>query len=137
MARPRTRPRDLFGNVIAPRRGRAEDKIQGAVVDYVRRCVPSVRIAHAANGGWRSKGEAGRFRYLGVLAGFPDLIVLLPESRVALWECKAQGGRLSREQAELHDDLARFGHAVAIVMSIDDAKAELAKLGIKTREVPQ
>ena len=64
----------------------AEARRQAAIVEFVRWCAPQVTIFHAANGGLRSKSEAARLKWQGVLAGVLDLVLILPEGRVAFWE---------------------------------------------------
>lgn len=138
MGRPRTKDRDLFDRPVRHRRGgNAEAGIQAAIVDYVRRCYPQVLVAHIPNGGWRTQAEAGRFRWLGLVAGMPDLILAWPGRGVAFWEVKdPELGRLSDAQLEVIERLSSMGHLVTVVTSIDDARQELAALGLESREAP-
>jgi hypothetical protein len=122
------------GSIPRRRHGNAEARIQIAIVEFVRWVAPYLVILHVPNGGWRSKAEAARFKTMGVLPGASDLILVLPEGRSAWWEVKAPGGELSDAQDEFNDNLDRLGHVRAVVMSIDDARIELARLGIETRE---
>ena len=71
---------------------------------------------------------------MGVLAGVLDLVLILPMGRVAFWECKTPGGRLSIDQHRFIARLEASGHSWALVRDIDDARRELAALGIETRE---
>jgi hypothetical protein len=112
----------------------AEAKIQAAIVEYVRTVAPQVKIYAVPNGGLRSKREAARLKWTGVLAGVLDLILLLPEARCAHWEVKTLNGRLENEQESMIDWLEANGHVWAIVQSIDDARRELYRLGVETRE---
>ena len=87
--------RDLFGRRTArPRDRNGEARRQAAIVDYVRRVAPDVEIWHVPNGGLRSKAEAGRMKWVGVLAGVYDLTLALPGGRAAYWECKTPWGQL-------------------------------------------
>jgi hypothetical protein len=134
-SRPKV-PHDLFGAPIrnTPDRNR-EGRIQIAIVSYVRTVAPHIRILHFANGGWRDKAEAARFKALGVTPGATDLILALPNGLCAWWEIKApKQGRLSDDQKAFLDDLERLGHRCAIIRSVDDARAELERLGVQTRE---
>jgi hypothetical protein len=107
-------------------------------VEYVRTVAPHVRIWAVPNGGWRSKAEAARLKWTGVLAGVLDLTLVLPGGRSAYWETKVpKTGRLSDEQKAMITALERLGHVWAVVLNIDDARRELARLGVVTREVPQ
>jgi hypothetical protein len=137
MGRPRTKPRDLFGHLLRPakRRSNVEDALQAAIVEFVRRCYPQVLIAAIPNGGWRTPAEAGRFRWTGVLAGMPDLVLAYDNSGVAWWEVKdPETGVLSDAQLEVIERLSSQDHLVAVVTSIDDARRELQALGLQSRE---
>jgi hypothetical protein len=131
-------PHDLFGKPIqkTPDRNR-EGRIQIAIVRYVRTVAPHIRILHFANGGWRDRAEAARFKALGVLPGASDLILALPDGRCSWWEIKTDAGRLSDDQKAFINDLERLGHSWAIVRSVDDARRELQAPGIETREASQ
>ena len=54
-------------------------------------------------------------------AGTPDLLVLLPLGSVVWIEVKNDDGRLSETQREAHEALARQGHSVHVVRSVDEA----------------
>jgi hypothetical protein len=125
----------LFGRRTArPRDRNGEARRQAAIVDYVRRVAPNVEIWAVPNGGLRSKAEAGRLKWTGVLAGVYDLTLALPGGRSAFWECKTPWGRLSQAQCEWSLHMLALGHHLALVRSIDDARAELERYGIMTRE---
>jgi hypothetical protein len=70
----------------------------------------------------------------GVLAGVFDLTLALPQGRSAYWETKNPWTSLSIEQKAFADAMRRLGHELSIVRSVDDARAELHRLGIETRE---
>lgn len=138
---PKGRPagapaRDLFGlKAWAKRDSNAEARRQAAIVWYVRMVAPQIRIFAVPNGGLRNKAEAARLKWTGVLAGVLDLVLILPGGRCAFWETKTPRGRLSDEQRDFIAVLEAMGHDWAIVQSIDDARAGLARLGVVTREV--
>lgn len=117
------------------RDGNAEAREQAAIVQFVRTVASEVIIFSVPNGGLRSKSEAARLKWTGVLAGVLDLVILLPNARCALWEIKTRSGRLSADQDAFIARLEKLGHSWAVVRSIDDARRELARLGIETREV--
>ena len=112
----------------------AEARRQAAIVLYVRTVAPQVRIFAVPNGGYRTKAEAARLKWTGVLAGVLDLVLLLPQGNVAHWETKTAYGRLSKEQRDHIAWLDENGHPWAVVKSIDDARRELEILGVPTRE---
>jgi hypothetical protein len=116
------------------RDGNAEARRQAAIVEYVRTVAPEILIWAVPNGGLRSKSEAARLKWTGVLAGVPDLTLALPNWRCAFWETKTPRGRLSNDQLAIRAKLERLGHCWAVVRDIDDARRGLAELGIETRE---
>ncbi len=112
----------------------SEAKRQAAIVEYVRTVAPQVLIWAVPNGGLRTKAEAARLKWTGVLAGVPDLTLVLPGGRCAFWECKTPRGKLSTAQVLAFSRLHDLGHSVAVVRDIEDARKELARLGLQTRE---
>ena len=134
-ARRNAAPRDLFGVKIKPPRDKnAEARRQAAIVEFVRWVAPQIVIYHVPNGGYREKAEAAKLKWTGVLAGVLDLELLLPQGRTVRWETKVPRGYLSDDQKRFTADLDRLGHEWALVRSIDDARRELTKLGVVTRE---
>lgn len=101
-------------------------------------------VAHVPNGGKRTKAEAARFKAVGVVAGFPDLMVIGP-GKVLFMELKAPRKRLksgaeSQAKAETSDAqdavlslLSGAGWPVAVVRSIDEAQAFLRAHGVPMR----
>ena len=112
----------------------AEARRQAAIVSWLQWVAPQIIVWAVPNGGLRSKSEAARLKWTGVLAGVFDLTLALPDGRCAFWEVKTRTGYLSPEQILFANRLASNGHLWAIVRSIDDARIELARLGIATRE---
>jgi hypothetical protein len=126
---------DLFG--VKQREGNAEASRQAAIVEYVRLVAPEILIWAVPNGGLRTKGEAARLKWTGVLAGVLDLTLALPDGRCAFWETKTTYGRLSKDQRDVIARLDDLGHAWAVVRDIDEAQRELAVLAVATREALQ
>jgi hypothetical protein len=132
-ARPPAPRRDLLG----PKRDHnAEAREQAAIVEWCRWVAPEIIVFHVANGGYRSKPEAARLKWMGVLPGVPDLVLVLPKGRTAFWEVKTPTTTLTPDQARFIDRLTVLGHSWGIVRSIEDARRELAALGIETKEAP-
>ena len=111
-----------------------EARIQASVVEWIRWCSPQCVVFAIPNGGLRSKSEAARLKWCGVLAGIPDLAVLAPVGRVFFLEVKTPDGRLSLDQREMFDRLVVLGHDAAIVRSIEDVRFAFHAWRIKTRE---
>jgi hypothetical protein len=78
-----------------------EARIQASIVEWVRTVAPGVLIFHIPNGGYRSKAEAARLKWTGVLAGVPDLAIIAPGGRAFFLEVKTATGRLSEVQREV------------------------------------
>lgn len=128
------------------KRQRPEDILQQSIVATLRALLPKGwLVAHVPNGGKRSKAEAARFKAMGVLAGFPDLMVIGPQHKVLFMELKAPPKRLksgaeSRAKAATTDaqdavlgTLESAGWPVAVVRTVDEALAFLKAHGVETR----
>jgi len=102
-----------------------ETPIQIAIVDFLRLALPEAIVAHVPNGGKRGKAEAGRFKRMGVVAGFADIIVLL-YGQAYLIECKTDDGELSTSQKRFRADCIAAGVPYGVARSIDEA-AELVR----------
>lgn len=126
------RVHDLLGFRV--RDSNAEAARQAAIVEYVRLVAPEIIIWAVPNGGLRTKSEAARLKWTGVLAGVLDLTLALPAGGCAFWETKTPRGRLSADQLAFIARIEALGHIWAIVRDIDDARRELQRLGVLTRE---
>jgi VRR-NUC domain len=84
-------------------------------------------VAHIPNGGSRDAREASNLKIQGVLAGIPDLIIVLPCGESAWIEMKAKDGRVSKGQADLHTHFHALGHDVITAYSAEEALAALRK----------
>jgi hypothetical protein len=87
-------------------------------------------FAHPANGGYRTRGEAGILKALGLVAGVPDLLLWLPDGRTCAVELKAGSKPLTAPQLRWHDTMAALGHEVHVCRSIDDLEAVLRSHGV-------
>ena len=104
---------------------RPEEQIQRAVVSHLKaRSMPGVFFFHPANGGRRTKAEAGIFKALGVRAGVPDLIVVYRAQIFGL-ELKADSGRLTPIQRQALNDMEVAGARTAVAHSLDEALVTL------------
>lgn len=111
-----------------------EDAIHRSILAYLRSVLPSGWLTiHVPNGGSRHPVEAANLKRLGVVAGWPDLSIYGPTGCYFM-EVKAPKGRISNSQHRIMDQLKDMGHPVAVVRSIDDAKAFIAEHGLPSRE---
>lgn len=110
---------------------RPEQALHRSVVSFLRVVLPKPWVFfHPANGGARSKAEAGIFKAMGVRAGIPDLVLFGPDRTVACIEFKAPKGSLSPAQKDTIAALAELGIETHIVRSIDEAETVLRGLGV-------
>lgn len=80
------------------------------------------------NGGSRDAREACNLKTQGVLAGIPDLGILCPGPLTIWIEMKAEDGRVSSMQAELHPHIKALGYAMIVAYSAEEALAQLRQL---------
>jgi hypothetical protein len=111
-----------------------EARLQKSIVDFVRYVAPDVLIFAVPNGGYRRPAEAGILNATGVVAGIPDLCVILPCGLVRFLEVKADGGSLSRNQRAILDRLMSMQVPYAVVRSIEDVRTAFQHWRIPTRE---
>jgi hypothetical protein len=114
----------------------AETRTPQAILELICLVAPQVLFFQIPNGGWRSKAEAARFKWLGTLASAPELCLNLPSLQARFIEVKTSGDRPRREQPAIHHALVALGMARAIVRSIDDASLVLCARGVPMRETP-
>jgi hypothetical protein len=113
-----------------------EADVQRAIVSALRFALPGALVHHSPNE-HRASGRAAR-RVQGIRAGmglcpgWPDLVVLA-RGRVVFLEVKSAGGRVTAAQAAFGERVAAEGHVWAVVRSVDDALAALARAGLATR----
>jgi hypothetical protein len=111
---------------------RPEEQLHRAVVQLLQvyQSRGLLAFCHPANGGWRSKAEAGAFKAMGVRAGVPDLLVWLPGGGHFQVELKAGSGKLSAHQAAWISRMTDMGVAVHIIRSLDSLEALLRAKGV-------
>jgi hypothetical protein len=98
-----------------------EESFQKMVVDGLRTFLPKTwLVCHAANGGYRTPAEAGIMKAMGVVAGFPDLMILgEADWGAAAWflELKVGDKEPSQVQLDCHINLRDLGFSVEVVRS--------------------
>ena len=79
-------------------------------------------LHHSPNGGSRNAIEAAKFKQMGVRAGFPDLILLVPKKgyHALFVEMKTRTGRQSEHQKEYQSAVEKMGYKYAICRSVED-----------------
>ena len=82
-------------------------------------------VFHIANGGSRNAMEASNLKTQGVLAGVPDLCIVMPGGEIIWVEMKALKGTVSPFQRSLHEHFDALGHEPIIAYSAEEALAKL------------
>ena len=108
--------------------------IQASIIAYLRLVLPHCVTWSTPNGVVAAPREIAKLKWTGLLPGMPDLAIALPAGRVLFLEVKRPGNYLEPVQRDVISHLRSLGHQVEVVHSIDEVKAALTALGIKTRE---
>lgn len=105
-------------------RRRPEQALQWMVVDALRVALPKTwLIAHYPAGGYRRPVEAAIFKAMGVVPGFPDIMVLGEADWGAgawFFELKAGKAGPTDVQQACHEKLRNLGFGVEVVRSWDE-----------------
>ena len=107
-----------------------ERQIHKTIVRYLRMALPTgSMINHSPNGGMRESFRKYSHAF-GVLAGWPDLVVIIPASKwiskevpwgpVYLEIKRAKKGVVSEQQMDVHHGLVNAGCHVAVVRTVDE-----------------
>lgn len=101
---------------------------QTKFVQYVRVIYPEIMCWSIPNGAGTSASNRLHLSHEGLLAGMPDLMLMLPGPRVLALEFKRPDGtgRLSEAQNRAIERLKTIGCTVGVVESFDAAKAVLS-----------
>jgi len=111
-----------------PRR-HEEDDLQIAVMRFVAAAVrKDVLVFHPANGGARSKAQGARFKAMGVVAGIPDLVIII-NGRAHGIELKTTKGRVSDVQWDVAELWVQAGGVYALARSVEDVRILLKGWG--------
>ena len=111
---------------------RPEQQIHRACVEYLTLLESQKRLTffHPYNGGWRTPAEGRIGKTLGVRAGIPDLVLILPGSKVAFIEVKSGTGKATNNQIATMAALNHFGAPTAIVRSVTELEEIIKQWGI-------
>lgn len=84
-------------------------------------------VFHVPNGGSRNALEASNLKTQGVLAGIPDLGIILPMGEMFWIEMKADKGRVSAAQMDVHAHMGVLGHLIIVAYSAEEALMKLRR----------
>lgn len=88
---------------------------------------------HPANGEVRDIRTAAKLKAMGLLAGVPDLVFILPNGLCAFLELKAPGGKLSQTQKAFRTKAEAMGCKYAVAYKMEDVVTALEYFGIPSR----
>lgn len=98
-----------------------EGNLQAACVRYIRNelKLPLGTFFSIPNEGKRDPRFASRLLAQGLVAGMPDL-VLLANRKAVFFELKAKGGKLSKRQEYVIENLRTAGYEVHVIDEFDE-----------------
>lgn len=99
---------------------------QVAFVRWFRAEYPNVMIFAIPNGELRAISVAQRLKAEGVVSGIPDLFI--PEWNIWIEMKRQKGGKVSKEQRKIHEQLRTIGHTVIIGYGHKDAIEKLQSI---------
>lgn len=108
-----------------------EGPIHRSIVQYLWASLPGAIVHHSPNegvrGGARGRLDGAKRKAMGVLAGYPDLVIHW-RGQTILFEVKAERGTLTKSQREIRDKFRDQGIPYFIVRSIDDARESIREI---------
>ena len=75
---------------------------------------------HVPNGGLRTKHEAAKFKAIGVVAGIPDLVLVLENGQSYFFEMKGDTTPLSKGQIRLHKAWRSKGIEIFVCRTLEE-----------------
>ncbi len=119
MVRPAKSPR---------RKAPKEISIHMSVAAFLRWAWPGdLPWTHFPAGEKRDARTGAKLKSMGLAAGWPDFVLLLPQGRVGFIELKAKGGTLSEAQVAFRDQAMANGHGYAVCTSVEEVEAAAAR----------
>ena len=98
-----------------------EHILQVRIVNYLR--LNNIFVIAIPNGGRRDAITGSRLKSEGVVAGAPDLVLILNDGETVWVELKTTTGRQQLSQKWFQEQLEQLQHNYLIWRSIDDAMA--------------
>lgn len=119
---------------LSPKRVNLEQKLQIAVINYIRMAYPDVLAFSVPNGGTRNPIEAAMLKKSGVLAGVSDLLLFWPGGHGAI-ELKRPDKKavMSDSQVAFSEAWMARGGKFACCNSLDQVEDNLKSWGLTTR----
>lgn len=105
-----------------------ERALHMSVEAFLRHAWPAhLPYTHFPAGELRDKATAGKLKAMGLKAGWPDFIFILPNGQAAFLELKAGRGDLSESQIELRRALVALKCGYAVARSVEDVERTLSR----------
>lgn len=106
---------------------RPEQQLQQQVAGFIRKAYPGLLWWHTPNqSGRRDAARLGKIlKSMGVLAGVPDLTIILPTGHAAFIELKAGKGKLTEGQEAFRDKCQSVGCFWAEARSLEEVAEAL------------
>lgn len=111
----------------------SENDIQRSIVDYLRAVVPRALVMAIPNASKRSVGGRASNAVPGLLAGAPDLLMVVGPCCYFI-EVKTDKGKLSDAQSAVLQRMTMLGVRWAVVRSIDEMRVALLRWQVETKE---
>lgn len=104
-----------------------EADLQTQCVNFFKQKYPKYIIHHSANGGKRNVREAVKFKKMGLLAGFPDIIIIIPDC-IFFVELKADSKcKATTNQIEVMQKITHLGFRCYLISSLESFKLLIEK----------
>lgn len=101
-----------------------EDQLQKSCVSWFDLQYPEYRLLlhHSPNGGKRNPIEAAKFKQMGVRAGFPDLVLLIPNKDHPFLAIELKAGKNDQQesQKDYEREFGKIGAKYVVVRSIGE-----------------
>ena len=112
----------------------SEHQEQKKLVSEIRKRYKDFLIFAIPNGGKRNRLEAVMLKNEGVLAGIPDLCILMPNNKVIFIEMKKRkGSNLSKAQKIIIPKIQNLGFNVIVGFGWEDALTKLEEKICETK----
>lgn len=110
-----------------------EDLLQFATARFLGVACPDLLWSHFPAGEKRAIKTARKLKDMGLKRGWPDIILCLPDGRMAGIELKAPGAYQKPEQKQFQAALAARGAPYAVCRSLDEVETTLRGWGVSLR----
>lgn len=107
-----------------------EDQLQQQCIVWARNTYQKLRhfgIVHIPNGGTRHRVEATKLKAIGVAAGFPDLICIMPNGHMFFVEMKDEKGIQSEAQKKCEEFMIERNVGYFLIRDFESFKQLITK----------